>query len=160
MSSACSSLGSARRSLVRGSQRGRLVERAPAGNGPADELARPADLVEELDSLYARHHLVGVPLDVELGVEGADRVEQRERALGGEGARCSSGLSAGRLVEGIAEEEQPVLLHVDHAAVGSVVAADVPNLHAGAPELEVESILKEDVRRARRARVGVRAAPP
>ena len=87
-----------------------------------------------------------MPLDVELGVEGADRVEQRERALGGQRPHCSSGLSAGRLVEGVAEEEQPVLLHVHHGAVGGVVAADVANLDGDPAELEVEPILEQGVR--------------
>ena len=87
-----------------------------------------------------------MPLDVELGVEGKDRVEQRERALGGQRARCASGLSSRRLVEGIAHEEQPVLLHVHHGAVGRVVAADVPDPHGDAAELEVEPILEERVR--------------
>ena len=146
MRSACSSLGSAPRSSRAAASAAASSSERPSAtdlltSSPAQRIS-----IEELDGLRARHHRVGVPLDVELGVEGEDRVEQRERALGGQRARCSSGLSAGRLVEGVAEEEQPVLLHVDHGAVGRVVAADVPNLDGGAAELEVESILEEGVR--------------
>ena len=107
MRSACCS--SARR-RARARPRGLPPRRASAvRHGLADELARPADLVEELDGLPARHHRVGVPLDVELDVEGEDRVEQRERALGGQGPCCSSGSPPVDSVEGVAEEEHPVL---------------------------------------------------
>ena len=146
MRSACSSLGSSPRSSRAAASAAASSSERPVRHGLADELARPADLVEELDGLRARHHRVGVPLDVELGVEGEDRVEQRKRALGGQRARCASGLSAGRLVERVAEEEQSVLLHVDHGAVRRVVAADVANLDGDPAELEVEPLLEQGVR--------------
>ena len=146
MRSDCNSLGSAPRSLRAAASATPSSSKRPSG---ADALtSSPAQRISPRSSTASArvNHRVCVPLDVELGVEGEDRVEQRERALGGQRAGCSSALSAGRLVERITEEEQPVPLHVHHAAVGRVVSADVPHLDGGAAEVEVESVLEECVR--------------
>jgi hypothetical protein len=87
-----------------------------------------------------------VPLDVELGVEREHRVEQRERALDGERPRRASGLAAGRLVEGVAEEKQAVFPHVHDRTVGRVVPADVADLDGDAAEFELEAVVEHGVR--------------
>ena len=146
MRSDCSSLSSAPRSSRAAASAAPSSSKRPSGADSLTSLPAQRISLEELDGLRARDHRVGVPLDVELGVEGDDRVEQRERALDGQRAGCSSALSAGRLVERITEEQQPVPIDIDHAAVGRVVSADVPHLDGGAAEVEVESVLEEGVR--------------
>ena len=79
-----------------------------------------------------------VSLDVEVGVESKNGLAQWERQLSSEG-------SSRRFAETVAKEEHAVWLHVHHAGVRAVVTADVSNVDSCTAEVDVESLVENDV---------------